>query len=203
MKILIDTDWFTAIQDLPKAKQNEVLTAILFYPNKTSDTNLWNKTILPNLEKGKIKYFNKLQNLKQNQSANQQKTGKKITDSDTDSDTDSTIRKEYIYNNYNILPESNRDNKGGMGGKEEKEREPQKLVRGAFIPPTEEEFLKMAKDWNDTVGVGGFACSKQQAIDFWLTYDSQGWVKGNGQHITNVRTAFRRWLSRDEQDDKC
>ena len=104
MKILIDTDWFSAIQDLQPSKQKEVLMAILNYPNGDSDTNLWKKTILPNLEKGKISYFNKLQNLKQN---NPQKTGKKITDSVTDSDigsdtepnTDTTIREDKDKNN--------------------------------------------------------------------------------------------------------
>ena len=78
--------------------------AILNYPNGDSDTNLWKKTILPNLEKGKISYFNKLQNLKQN---NPQKTGKKITNSVTDSDigsdtepnTDTTIREDKDKNN--------------------------------------------------------------------------------------------------------
>lgn len=86
--------------------------AILNYPNGDSDTNLWKKTILPNLEKGKIAYFNKLQNLKQN---NPQKTDKKITDSVSESGigsvsestTDTTIREdksgEYIDNiNNNI-----------------------------------------------------------------------------------------------------
>lgn len=99
MKILIDTDWFSAIQDLQPSKQKEVLMAILNYPNGNSDTNLWKKTILPNLEKGKISYFNRLQNLKQN---NPQKSNKKITDSVSESvvgsvsesATDTTIRED-------------------------------------------------------------------------------------------------------------
>lgn len=109
MKILIDTDWFSAIQDLQPSKQKEVLMAILNYPNGESDTNLWKKTILPNLEKGKISYFNKLQNLKQNKP---QKSNKKNSDSVSDSDigsvtepnTDTTIRedKEKSNNKNNI-----------------------------------------------------------------------------------------------------
>lgn len=114
MKILIDTDWFSAIQDLQPSKQKEVLMAILNYPNGDSDTNLWKKTILPNLEKGKISYFNKLQNLKQN---NTQKTNKKITESVSESvigsvsesTTDTTIREDKsredidnIKNKFNI-----------------------------------------------------------------------------------------------------
>lgn len=114
MKILIDTDWFSAIQDLQPSKQKEVLMAILNYPNGDSDTNLWKKTILPNLEKGKISYFNKLQNLKQN---NPQKTNEKITESVSESAigsvsesaTDTTIREDKsredinnIKNKFNI-----------------------------------------------------------------------------------------------------
>lgn len=97
MKILIDTDWFAAIQDLAPSKQKEVINALLNYPHGDSDTNLWKKTIKPNLEKGAISYFNKLQNLKQN---NPQKTNKKITDSGigsvSESGTDSTIREDII-----------------------------------------------------------------------------------------------------------
>lgn len=99
MKILIDTDWFSAIQDLQPSKQKEVLMAILNYPNGNSDTNLWKKTILPNLEKGQISYFNKLQNLKQN---SPQKSNKKTPESVPESDIgsvpesgiDTTIREE-------------------------------------------------------------------------------------------------------------
>ena len=120
MKILIDTDWFAAIQDLAPNKQKEVMNAILNYPNGSSDTNLWKKTILPNLEKGRIAYYNKIQNLKQN---NPQKTNKKITDSDIGSvsvsDTDTTIREDISIEN---------SNKGGVGEKEKGEnKKPEKL----------------------------------------------------------------------------
>lgn len=114
MKILIDTDWFSAIQDLQPSKQKEVLMAILNYPNGDSDTNLWRKTILPNLEKGKISYFNKLQNLKQN---NPQKFSKKNPDSDSESvigsatepNTETTIRedKDKIKNKVDIYTRFN------------------------------------------------------------------------------------------------
>lgn len=95
MKLLIDTDWFSAIKDLDPRKQREVLEAILDYPNKESDTNLWRNVIKPALEKGKIGYFNKINHLKQ---YNPQKSGKK--NSDTESDTDTrTESKEKKYNN--------------------------------------------------------------------------------------------------------
>ena len=118
MKLLIDTNWFAMIQDLPYRKQKDVLCAILDYPNRDSDTNLWKKVIKPALEKEKTIYENKCENLKQ---ANTQKTKKKITDSDTDSDTDSYSNSKSnnnIYNIYNI-----QDNNKLSGIKEEIKKE--------------------------------------------------------------------------------
>lgn len=101
MKLLIDTDWFAAIKDLQKNKQREIMEAILDYPNKDPDTHLWKNVIKPTLERGKIKYFNSLKNLKQN---NPQKSAKKISDSESDSDTDSGID----INKYNIISREDR-----------------------------------------------------------------------------------------------
>lgn len=122
MKLLIDTNWFAMIQDLPYRKQKDVLCAILDYPNRDSDTNLWKKVIKPALEKEKNIYENKCENLKQ---ANTQKTKKKITDSDTDSYTDSDTdsysnskSNNNIYNIYNI-----QDNNKLSGIKEEIKKE--------------------------------------------------------------------------------
>ena len=118
MKLLIDTNWFAMIQDLPYRKQKDVLCAILDYPNRDSNTNLWKKVIKPALEKEKTIYENKCENLKQ---ANTQKTKKKITDSDTDSDTDSYSNSKSnnnIYNIYNI-----QDNNKLSGIKEEIKKE--------------------------------------------------------------------------------
>ena len=88
MKLLIDTDWFSAIKDLQKSKQKEIIEAILDYPNKDPDAHLWKNVIKPTLERGKIKYYNCIKNLKQN---NPQKSAKKITGSDPESDTGSGI----------------------------------------------------------------------------------------------------------------
>lgn len=100
MKLLINTEWFAAMQDLPRKKQIEILEAILDYPNRESKTNLWQRVIKPQLETGSIQYYNKLKNLKQNQSANTQKSATKNSGSDTESGIDSGI-KENINNIYN------------------------------------------------------------------------------------------------------
>lgn len=98
MKLLIDTDWFAAIKDLDPRKQREVLEAILDYPNKESDTNLWRNVIKPALEKGKIGYFNKINHLKQ---YNPQKSDKKTSDTESDTDT-GTESKEKKRNNSRV-----------------------------------------------------------------------------------------------------
>lgn len=98
MKLLIDTNWFAMIKDLAPNKQQEVIDAILDYPNKESDTHLWKTVIKPTLETGRIKYFNQLNNLKQYKS---QKSGKKNSGSDTDTDSGTEIKENKRNNSWN------------------------------------------------------------------------------------------------------
>lgn len=98
MKILVDTNWFAMIKDLAPNKQQEVIDAILDYPNKESDTHLWKTVIKPTLETGQIKYFNQLNNLKQYKS---QKSGKKNSESESESDTESEIKENKRNNSWN------------------------------------------------------------------------------------------------------
>lgn len=128
MKILIDTDWFAMIQDLAPAKRQEVINALLEYPNGHSDTQLWNKVIFPALEKGRIAYYNKISHLK-NQKP--QKTAENfldtsngtIVDTSIDTSNGTTIREDI--NNINYINNTRIDNKGGMGEKEEREYTPE------------------------------------------------------------------------------
>lgn len=77
-------------------------------------------------------------------------------------------------------------NKGGMGGKE----------KGVFVPPTLEEVLKYAEERCDLPAVmGGFQCSKDMVIEFYNHYDRQGWLLGNGIHMTNWQSALKKWCA--------
>lgn len=89
MKLLIDTNWFEIIKDLSVEKQQEVVNAILSYPNGNSDTNIWNKVIKPELEKGQIAYLNKINNLRQykQQKNNTDTDTRSVADTDTVSST--------------------------------------------------------------------------------------------------------------------
>ena len=177
MKILIDTDWFAAIQDLPPAKQKEVITAILNYPNGNSNTNLWKKTIFPNLEKGRIAYYNKIKNLNQN---NPQKSRKKNTGSDIgsvpESNIDTGIREDIIKENIN----NNSRN----------------IVNNLSLP-TKEEVISYAREQNRFAGIGGFVCTEGQAELFYEHYKAQGWVAGNSIPIRDWKTKLRSWAKKD------
>lgn len=79
--------------------------------------------------------------------------------------------------------------------------EPKKetIVRGSFIPPTLEEVLEYGKQMNEMIGLGGFMCSRQTATDFFNHYDRQGWILGNGNHMTNWKSGLRLWANDEEK----
>lgn len=79
--------------------------------------------------------------------------------------------------------------------------EPKKetIVRGSFIPPTLEEVLDYGRQMNEMIGVGGFMCSRITATDFYNHYESQGWLIGNGIHMTNWQSKLRKWANDEEK----
>lgn len=68
-------------------------------------------------------------------------------------------------------------------------------IRGAFVPPTLEEVLSHAKQMNEIPEMGGFVCSPQTATDFFNQYDRQGWLLGNGIHMSNWKSGLRKWAN--------
>lgn len=66
-----------------------------------------------------------------------------------------------------------------------------------FDKPTLDAVLEYAKQQNSVAGVGGFACSPELAEQFWLYYESQGWVKGNKSQtpICDWKPLLRRWAT--------
>lgn len=79
--------------------------------------------------------------------------------------------------------------------------EPKKetIVRGSFIPPTLEEVLEYGKQMNDTRFINGFMCSRATATGFYNHYESQGWLIGNGIHMTNWKSKLRKWANDEEK----
>lgn len=79
MKLLIDTEWFDILQDLPEEKRVEVMGAILSYPNGNSDTNLWRKVILPKLQQQESVYNKKVQVFAENRQKRYTKKSEQIS----------------------------------------------------------------------------------------------------------------------------
>lgn len=97
--------------------------------------------------------------------------------------------------------------KGGRPAQQKKEipvkLEPKTQVRGAFIPPTLEEVLKYAEERCELPAwAGGFECSKDMVVDFFNQYDRQGWMLGNGIHMTNWQSALKKWCANEIKNTK-
>ena len=65
--------------------------------------------------------------------------------------------------------------------------------------PTLKEVLAYAREQDSTAGMGGFACTRQIAEEFWANYESNGWVVSNECHtpIRNWKAKLRQWAVRN------
>ena len=62
--------------------------------------------------------------------------------------------------------------------------------------PTEEEVLEYARQQNSIAGMGGFACSDEEALNFYDYYSGIGWVMPNDARtpIINWKPFLRKWI---------
>lgn len=107
---------------------------------------------------------------------------------------DSQDSQDCVYPIDTVIDDNNNtrnSNKGGMGGKE----------KGGFVPPTLEEVLEYAREQNNFAGCGGFACTPEQAEEFWSYYESQGWRIGNDSNtpIRDWKPKLRQWCIKAKQ----
>lgn len=175
MKLLIDTEWATFIEDLSTDKQLEFFWAVFDYGNHKCSLKCWKK-IQPLLEKGKIKYFNKLNNLKQYK-----------TERDTESVPEREPKSEYKYKTP--IGNSCLDNSPSLRTTRARD----------FTPPTLQEVFDYAKQQNDMAGCGGFECTKEMAEEFWGNYAGNGWVVSNESKtpIRDWKAKLRQWAVRN------
>jgi len=174
MKILIDTDWSMFLEDLPAEKQLEFFWAVFDYGNRECSLKCWNK-IKPILEKGKIGYFNRLKTLKN--------VGVKPIDTSVDTINDTNI----VSGSVSVRKETNsRNNSSSLST----------THVSKFTPPTENEILEYAKQQNDMAGMGGLACTEEQAQDFYDYYSGIGWKLPNDAQtpILDWKPFFRKWV---------
>lgn len=188
MKLFIDTDWFEIIQDLAPDKQNEVMRAILSFPNGDSDTNVWRKVIRPKMEQQERLYREKCEKFSE---VRQKRWNRRQTDvcqtsdtiSDTTSDTKSEqkrIRRENVNVNENVN-ENNLENISRLS-----------TTRDV---PSLDDVLSYAAEQDSMAGCGGFVCPRTVAQDFHDYYASIGWTLPNDANtpVRDWRPLLRRW----------
>lgn len=190
MKLFIDTDWFEIIQDLAPDKQNEVMRAILSFPNGDSDTNVWRKVIRPKMEQQERLYREKCEKFSE---VRQKRWNRRQTDvcqtsdtkSDTTSDTKSEqkrIRRENV--NVNVNENVNENNLENISS-----------LSTARDVPSLDDVLSYAAEQDSMAGCGGFVCPRTVAQDFHDYYASIGWTLPNDAHtpVRDWRPLLRRW----------
>lgn len=192
-------DWAGILSYLSDKEKGEILVALFKYPSVECDSAFWKETIKPELD---LQYQAFIESCKAKSRGVRNRWGKisitNVEDMDKisiryDIDTERERERE---------EESKSDNKEGVGEKEEKEREPQKPVKGAFVPPTLKEVLEYAREQSSFVGCGGFACTPEQAEEFWSYYESQEWRIGNETNtpIRDWKPKLRQWRVKAKQD---
>ena len=175
--------WAGAFEYIPTEELAKILKAITHFPNlEVEDSVFWNQTIKPDLEQ-QYQSFNETCE-KRGRGARtywgEHKLSLTITQDKLCKDKDKDKDKD-----------ENKDNKGGVGGKEKE----------GFVPPTLEEVLEYAREQNNFAGCGGFACTPEQAEEFWSYYESQGWRIGNDSNtpIRDWKPKLRQWHIKAKQ----
>lgn len=185
MKILIDTEWATFIEDLPTEKQLEFFWAVFDYSNRDCSLRCWKK-IQPILEKGKIGYFNKIKKLKQFADTD--------TDTTPDTNTDTVAVRGSVSVNKNKNINNSREYTSSLST----------THVNTFTPPTEQEVLDYAADQNQFASAGGFACPPEIAQAFYDYYSSTGWTLSNDARtpILNWKPKLRQWATNPKYKPK-
>lgn len=184
MKLLFDTEWFEIIQDLSTEKRVEIMEAILAFPNKDSNTSIWKNVIKPKLEYQLDLYNKKCAQFAKNREKRweqtpdnkEQTSNTRLTDVCKTSNRRENVNvNEYIYNN-NINNNS--------------------VLQNTRVNPTQEQVLEYAAQQNNMAGVGGFACTPEQAQDFYDYYTGIGWVLPNDAKtpIVDWKPFLRKWV---------
>lgn len=184
MKLFIDTEWHDMIQDLSPDKQVEIMRAILAFPNGNSDTHIWNKIIKPQLEQSAKLYKEKSDRFAENRKKRWQQKYEQICEQISDKKSEQ-ISNRYQNVNVNVKEKVNINS-----------RKDSSSLQTTRVQPTQDEVLEYARQQNDMAGVGGFACTEEQAQDFYDYYSGIGWHLPNDAQtpILDWKPFFRKWV---------
>ena len=184
-------DWAGILSYLSDKEKSEILTALFKYPSEISEqceSAFWKETIKPDLD---LQYQAFTESCKAKSRGVRNRWGK-ISITDVEDMNKTSIRYGIDTEREREREEKSEEEKiGGMGGKE----------KGGFVPPTLEEVLEYARQQNSFAGVGGFACTPEQAEEFWSYYESQGWRIGNDSNtpIRDWKPKLRQWHIKAKQ----
>jgi uncharacterized protein YdaU (DUF1376 family) len=89
--------------------------------------------------------------------------------------------------NSNTITNSNSKGEEGAGAPA---RPPESTENASINQPTFEQCIQIA---------AAIGMDQRQVEEFHAYYDSQGWKKGNGQAITNIRSAMTAWKIKDQR----
>lgn len=70
------------------------------------------------------------------------------------------------------------------------------VLQNTRVNPTQEQVLEYAAQQNNMAGVGGFACTPEQAQDFYDYYAGIGWILPNDAKtpIVDWKPFLRKWV---------
>ena len=173
-------DWAGILSYLSDKEKSEILTALFKYPSDVSnqcESAFWKETIKPDLD---LQYQAFIEACKA-KSRGVRNRWEKISITDVKDINKTSIR-------HDIDTEREREEKS-------------KREKCNNNIPSIEEVLEYAREMNSTAGCGGLACTEEQATEFYLHYQAQGWRIGNDAStpIRDWKAKLRQWIIKDQK----
>lgn len=188
-------DWAGVLTYLSDKEKGEILTALLKYPSDISEqckSAYWVETIKPDLD---LQYQTFVASCEAKSRGVRNRWGK-ISITDVKDKLKTSIRDDIDTEREREKESENSNSRDNIYNKTTTG------VRGAFVEPSEKEVLEYAKQMDETVGFGGFKCSRYTAEQFWSHYQSCGWVGGNGVHLTDWKSKLKEWCIKNKMLEK-
>ena len=176
-------DWAGAMEYIPETEQAQIFQAILMFPAiDLSNSAYWNKTIKPDLQQQYETFISSCEK----KSIGIRKRWEDIKGIDMNTDVIDMI---YIVKDKDKDKDKDNNSRNNIYNIS--------TTHEGFVPPTLEEVLLYAKEQNSIAGMGGFKCSKNQAMNFYDFYAGQGWITSGNIPIRNWQMKLRGWCRQD------
>ena len=175
----IKTEWAGTLDYISDSEKIEIMNAMFGYPEINCQSQFWIKTIKPEFDR----QLSDFQDYCESQSRKaSQRWERKSMPRDT-----TAIPRDAVGMPPKISKDKiSKDNKGGVGGKEEPDNvsnvsKVSSPLKEKFIAPTIEEVLTYATERN---------CTPETAQKFFDYYSTQGWKDSKGNKVKNWKGKF-------------